>query len=706
MSEDVGNYSVECAVMTRAGEIPVQGVRLRLDDRQEIGYSDDQGNFPQMPLALSQSTFKLVATYQNAAEHLKKEELIVTVSDIDPAAGLFDATVSNTIKRILDVAGHGKIVDAEGHDMRDFSQQYSINMCSPTEEVSYDPSARKFTVRIKLATLSLNVPYFNQNAGSDTVRTIPGKDFEPSAKDVTPVFNGGILCFPTSVRMLLDYWGVKKDRREIMQETYRQWAETGFDGVLGLYGRRDRWKTTFGPRPTNPTPWQRWLNEQFVLQEWEPNKKEWRPIPDQWRVEKPVEEFSLSRLGFSFHLSFKKFGSQLKAGPLAPEWRQEFKAHNIEFSKVHEPNVTKQGGQWQIEDTDSQKNFMVFHEGFDLNIYDANAWRDFASELDDGKVSEALCTAFKNSPKSLKVTTQAYVDVKEPGKKWIVVDAAASYFIWKNQKLDVYKINWDKIWVIFEYERKAVENFKPDDTDILTGWFGKVKVGALPPNIFMPAYTKLMLEQLEKGLPMVVSTTATDGHIMIIRGAVVDKDKEVKWLIVNDPYGTLAGPDSIYLELGGSVGKKSKNPKITNNDPEDVKAVQQALKTAGYWKGPIDGKCDGTDSDPLVKAIMSFEKDKKMKPSGTVERGGSVLRALNAFFYGYKARENENNTPNPLDNKDTDARGKHVYYDGQIHGGNKEGKFTIKGTYRGVVMLTRKVPFEKPALTAKLTPGA
>jgi hypothetical protein len=756
MSADVVNYTVDCVVMTRAGEIRVRGVRLMLDG-QEIGHSDAEGNFPGMPRTLNQKTFKLTATYQNAAEHLKKEDLTITVGEIDPAAGVFDARVSNTINKILDVAGDWKITDTSDpnkenpRNLRTFSQEYNILMNSAQDdEVRYDRTEKRFSIRFKLATLSLNVPYFNQNESTETVSTIPGKSNEPpSARDVTPAFSGGILCFPTSVRMLLAYWEVHKVRRVIMQETYRLWAEKDFDGVVtsakgpSLYGRRDQWKTTRSDTPpADPTPWQRWLDSDFKLQvhdptqnkewmpfpdEWNKNTKKWVPSPERWRVEKPVPKSPcLLRADWLFDVSAKDFQSELTTGPLTPKWRKVFEDKKIALSINPEPSVTltvpnKRKEQWKIEDAGSQKNYMVFHQGIVLNVYGANVWGDFANELDDGKVSEALCQVFKHS--GLTLTTQAVVDVAKPGEQWIVVESANSYLVWKDPKLqnpnpNVYEINWTKVWTLFEYERQAVDNFKPNGTRIQEVWFDekKTRFGRLPGNILVPPYTKQMLTQLEQGYPMVASTTATDGHIMIIRGAVVDRTGVVKWLIVNDPYGTLAGPDSIYLELGGSVGKKSKNPKITvHNDPEDIKAVKLALTTAGIWRNPINENenCDGTDNDPLVKAIKSFETKliPERKPSGTVEPGGVVLGAINARFSSYRGK-NEGNKPGPLPNEGNEPgplltepyqRGKHVYYNEQIHGVG--GKLTIKGIDRGVVMLTRATRFNESELAARLTPG-
>ena len=44
-------------------------------------------------------------------------------------------------------------------------------------------------------------------------------------------------------------------------------------------------------------------------------------------------------------------------------------------------------------------------------------------------------------------------------------------------------------------------------------------------------------------------------------------------------------------------------------------AVQQTLKLAGYWDGPVDG----TWTPELTDALMSFQTDLGVEPTGTVD---------------------------------------------------------------------------------------
>jgi RHS repeat-associated protein len=531
-------FSVDVRAVTRLGGIPVTGVKVQVDT-QDLGASNGQGRFTVAP-SLSGNAFTVTASYANSGEHLRKEELVLAFSGVDPAAGTYQVAVSNQIIKVQDVAGKGD---------KEFKQTYTLDQTSTSGEVQYDATAHRFTISLKLATLSLNVPYFNQNSQSDSVTTVVGKDPEPSSHEVTPRFTGGILCFPSSVHMLLKYWGVDKSRAQVMQKTYELWAAEGFPERLDKSGT-----TKSAAPPASPADGQRWLDTSTVTSS----------------------------------------GYKLKT------WKSS-----------------------------------------------SNSWEEIAD------------------------TT------------------------WRIQKGSY------KIWTIFAYEQGALEAFRPADTVFNGKVDDATELANLPDNILTDTYKPHFRDKLAAGLPIVISTTATAGHIMIMRGAVVDKDLNVQWFIFNDPFGTLAAPGSIYepIDLSASVGKGG------SNQAADVTAVQEILKALNYYTGEVNGVCDGSDSDATVKAIQKFQKNKMgdATPDGLVEPDGGTETALNKLdFSSYKDGEDENNS-NSATGEEA-VRGKHVYYNEQTHGvGNH---LEIKGKWRGVVMLKKTTPFTPEELAARLTPGA
>lgn len=219
-------YHIEVKVITRVGEIPVQGVTVSVGD-EAIGPSDKAGICPKVSTERTNDSFVVTAIYQNSSEKLKKEELTISVTEINPQSGIFKGKVENKISDVqLAVGGH-----------MDFTQSYELP--SDDEVCFVDENGKnKFVVVIKLATLSLAVPYFNQNSCNDTVTTIVGKDPEATSHSVPGhngnKYDGSILCYPSSVLMVAQYWGQAVTRDQVMQKQYELWAKGGF------VGRRDK----------------------------------------------------------------------------------------------------------------------------------------------------------------------------------------------------------------------------------------------------------------------------------------------------------------------------------------------------------------------------------------------------------------------------------------------------------------------------------
>lgn len=533
-------FTVETHSQTRAGNIPLAGLKVQISSPAgtvDLGASNSQGGFSQSP-SLTGSSFTLSAVYENAAERLRKEELTMTFSAIDPAAGTFQVAVANQILKVQQVAGAGS---------QDFIQNYTLDQASTSGEVQFAVAERKFTINLRLATFSLNVPYFNQNSQSDTISIIPGKDPEPSSHEVLPRYTGGILCFPSSVHMLLKYWGVEKSRAELMQRIYLEWANDGFPE------RADRSNTVRSATP-----------------------------------------------------------------PASPAV----------------------GSKWQDTST-------LTSAGYPLKRWTGSAF-EVTAESD-----------------------------------------------WRVQK-GAYKV-----WTLYAYEHKAIDAFKPADTQFNDKIDDTTELVDLPDNILTNTFKPHFRDKLAQGLPIVIGTTATAGHIMVMRGMVVDKDQNLVWMICNDPFGNLASPGSIYapLQLTANVGLGG------SNQEADVKAVQEVLKASSCYTGAINGVCDGTASDATVTGIKKFQRTKMGLASqdGLVEPGGGTDTALSSQdFSSYTNAEGENNSSSSTG--DEGLRGRHVYYNENTHGVSNH--LEIKGLWRGVVMLKKTTPFSAVEIAARLTPGA
>ncbi|EPX77431.1 hypothetical protein [Litoreibacter arenae] len=190
------------------------------------------------------------------------------------------------------------------------------------------------------------------------------------------------------------------------------------------------------------------------------------------------------------------------------------------------------------------------------------------------------------------------------------------------------------------------------------------------------AYADSLTELLGEGVPTVTSTYATDGHVMIVIGAVVKHDDESEWLILNDPNGTLASTDSIYgdLDIQNPVGARGTSTAAVMNSAPDVRAVQEVLTRTGHYTGPTNGVINEADpNDPTIAAIRAFQG---RGGDGRVDPGGGAERRMNAQIDRgtspkYSAVENERNGP-------AGDRGRHVYYNGGTEGA-RAGNFRLKG---------------------------
>lgn len=190
------------------------------------------------------------------------------------------------------------------------------------------------------------------------------------------------------------------------------------------------------------------------------------------------------------------------------------------------------------------------------------------------------------------------------------------------------------------------------------------------------AYADGLKDLLGKGVPSVTSTYATDGHVMIVTGAIVKHDDEAEWLILNDPNGTLASTRSIYgdLDVQNPVGLRGTSTAAIINAPADVRAIQELLTATGQYSGPTNGIINEADpNDATIVAIRAFQGG---RADGRVDPGGRTERRMNAQI--------DRNTSSKYSNVEqerngaTGDRGRHVYYNGGTEGALR-GNFRLKG---------------------------
>ncbi len=236
---------------------------------------------------------------------------------------------------------------------------------------------------------------------------------------------------------------------------------------------------------------------------------------------------------------------------------------------------------------------------------------------------------------------------------------------------------------------------------------GRTSAGTGNDDSIPSGYADGILALLAAGKPVVNSTYATDGHVMCIRGAVVDHDGHAQWLIFNDPYGNLASSDSVYgdLEISAPVGLRGTSTAAPFNQPDDVRAVREALQRLGHYDGPLDGPIDETDrDDPTVAAIRAFQGaggDGRVDPDGGTERRINQ-RLDSGTSSSYATNENERNVADGAND-----RGRHVYYNGETEasGVANGGLFRLK-TDAWSLVISKSPALTQDEVRLRLVPHA
>ena len=166
---------------TRAGAIPVRGVVIEADGKM-IGRTDQNGKLRGVASAC-EGRISLKAIYENQDARLKREEFTIEITGIDPSRrSATGGRARNFISKVQDVFGSG---EGGYPGDKDFTDEYDGAALVTV------PAQGEVQVSVPLATLSLAVPYRNQNDRSDTVNGV--------------ATSGSVLCMPSSAEMQLRY---------------------------------------------------------------------------------------------------------------------------------------------------------------------------------------------------------------------------------------------------------------------------------------------------------------------------------------------------------------------------------------------------------------------------------------------------------------------------------------------------------------------
>lgn len=605
-------YGIEVKVVTRLGKIPVRGVKLTVGT-ESWGASDKDGCYKDGTAVRRKKTgdekITIKAVYENTAQQLRKEQVTVSLSEVDPDAGAQKCAIKYEIPKVQDVMGTSDDIDFK-------TESDGTGKEGELEWVA-EGDVKVLKVTLRLSTFSLAVPYASQRASDGTVQTIPGDgtghDPEQEAHAVGP-FSGDTLCYPTSVSMLVRYWGQEKTRDEVMQKNYAQWAEQNFAG------RPDRVATRGDHAPTaadGTAGSNYWLDTSAD----DPGYALYRP-------------------------SFETSWEDMTTTPTKVDYKQQNDPAALPGADL------AAGAIWK--DTSGGKTHYKKYVKRDFATWTKFTEEDWRVRVDGDKVWKWPVRAVK------------LMEAWKPDGATATREPARS-----EPFLPLTKVESDD----FDLDSKGKRIDLPSDI------LAKYK------------------DWLSQGWPFILATSATDGHMMTARGAVVNKAGEIEWLIVNDPYGSLAyrGTMTTPFKISGSVGLGA------TNDSKDVALIQAVLSylEPEHYSGDADGICSGKDDDALVKAIKAYQGGKS--PSGKVDPGGATLGkmqgALGTTDVVAKYQKVEKNTRGTGPEAE---KGKHAYYRNKTMGLN--GKLRIKGDTRGYPRIEKKLtPAE---LADKLTPGA
>lgn len=232
--------TVVISARTRAGDVPLRGLSIYAD-AVKLGTTDQNGMLRSIASAC-EGRMRIKAVYENADRRVKREEFTLEITGIDaPARKATGGQARNFIGKVQDVFGSGEGGFPGDKDFVDSYSGSDLATIAPT-------GPAELLVSVKMATLSLSVPYRNQNDRSETVASAPA--------------SGSVLCMPSAAEMQARYWGIEAvttaaDRSQSRAEMDR------LDIMMQAYNRNRRGFSLHEA----PRHWQQWDNLRAALGE-------------------------------------------------------------------------------------------------------------------------------------------------------------------------------------------------------------------------------------------------------------------------------------------------------------------------------------------------------------------------------------------------------------------------------------------------------
>lgn len=199
-------------VTTRVGDIPVPGVRVFCGGETEaasLGITGRDGLTPLGHGNACDNQATITVFYKNDDARLKLERVRFQITGIQKGGGGVTAATGGQVEHVIE-----KIIDAygEGGD-KNFTNRYSGADLIDTQN-------GKLVVNVKLATLSLDVPYDNQR--------------EKDELDIGSNLYGDRLCGASSHTMIANYWSKtdfsrNQDIREVSAANGGTYRYAGYD---------------------------------------------------------------------------------------------------------------------------------------------------------------------------------------------------------------------------------------------------------------------------------------------------------------------------------------------------------------------------------------------------------------------------------------------------------------------------------------------
>ncbi len=224
---------IKVIVTTRVGNIPINNARIEIDNTFWKNTTETGIASGKVSMCGGIAYFKII--YQNNTKRLKREEFTISVNNLDIAAGTVTASqASNFISKIQDVFGMGSSQLPGDQNFIDHYPGDELAIIKTPEGTS----TPHLIITAKMATLALNVPYVNQNNGSEKINNT--------------VHRGNVLCMPTSGEMLAGYWNIQHVSKGT-DDTETRTPLTRLHIMQTAHTRNPRISLTKFPRA-----WQRW----------------------------------------------------------------------------------------------------------------------------------------------------------------------------------------------------------------------------------------------------------------------------------------------------------------------------------------------------------------------------------------------------------------------------------------------------------------